>query len=160
MIRESKFFISKGLYAVDPDGLRTTPCGGNPLGLHSVRVSAVWFRRRRGVTVACIGELWDIMRDPRPTTVADALPRMTDGRYGSSCDGRWDGEGYWGAEVPGQVERHLAILRADARCLPGLPERLRRKVRAMTAFCNAATLLIALGAVGALVWAMLPERRR
>ncbi len=30
----------------------------------------------------------------------------------------------------------------------------------MTALFNAASLLIALGAVGALVWAMLPERRR
>jgi len=30
----------------------------------------------------------------------------------------------------------------------------------MTGFLNVASLLIAVGAVGALVWAMLPERRR
>lgn len=124
MIKEVKFGISKGLYAIDLTGFSVTtqePDDPRHNTTHSVRVPAVWFRRRRGVTVACIGDLWDFMRDPKPLDVHGALARMTDGRYGGSCKGRWDGEGYWGSEIPDEAQRHLSVLRLMLATYPAIP---------------------------------------
>jgi len=112
MIRESKFFISKGLYAVDLDGLGVLTVKDR-VTIHRLTVPAVWFRRRRGVTVACIGNLWDYVRDPKPVTTLDALARMTDGRYGGAWIARWDGESYVSEhpQPPEAMQRHMSILR-------------------------------------------------
>jgi hypothetical protein len=117
VIHEDKFLISRRLYAVDFDGMTVKETQGVT---HYVSIRAVWFRRRRGVTVACIGCLWDIMRDPKPMDVREALERMDDGRYGGTCVGRWDGTGYWGAEDPTVAARHLEVLRP---MLANLPDR-------------------------------------
>lgn len=127
MIRESKFLVSKRPYAVDLTGMvvktRAFP-DGRPY--HQVTIPAVWFRRRRGVTVACIGELWDGFTngftEPAPVDALVALARMTDGRYGGNCYGRWDGQGYWGVEPPSEVAEHLAVLRPMLEDYPTVPE--------------------------------------
>ena len=112
MIRETRFLISRRPYAVDLDSLR--------VGDSTSRINAVWFRRRGGVTAACVGYLWDIQR-PKPCDAAEFLARHGDGRYGGSCEGRWDGHGYWGAQDPGEIKRHLALLRPMLANYPNPP---------------------------------------
>lgn len=123
MIRTDKFRITARPYAVDLSSLRVTARSRSESeqDLYSVALTAVWFRRRNGRTVACIGQLWDYMRDPAPTTAVEALQRMDDGRYGGDCQGRWSGEGYWGAESPDLVAEHLAILRPMLENFPDAP---------------------------------------
>lgn len=122
VIRESKFLISKRPYAVDLTGMvvKTRTLRGRPY--HQVTIPAVWFRRRRGVTVACIGEFWDGFVDPKPVDVPATLTRMADGRYGGNCYGRWDGQGYWGVEPPAEVAEHLDVLRPMLENYPAVPE--------------------------------------
>lgn len=126
MIKEPKFYISKGLYAVDLSGMlvRTQEVDvphGRTRRSHRVDVPAVWFRRRRGVTVACIGGLWAYMSDPAPADVHEALARMDDGRYGGGCEARWDGTGYWGSEIPAERDRHLELLVPMLENYPAVP---------------------------------------
>jgi hypothetical protein len=87
MIREDAFVMSHRPYAVKTDDLFVG--AGWPSA-----VPAVWYRRRRGVTVACYGRLWDL-QDPRPATVAEFLNAHDDGRYGGHCNARWDGRALW-----------------------------------------------------------------
>lgn len=113
MRREDRLIMSHRPYAVDLSSLRVD-------GTYA-RVDAVWYRRRRGVTVACIGHLWDYQR-PAPRTAMEFLFRCDDGRYGGTCEGRWDGERYWGAQDPDVIERHLAILRPMLDSFPTIPD--------------------------------------
>lgn len=114
MIREERFVLSRRQYAVDLNSLDLTD-------LDRITMTAVWFRRRSGVTVACIGDLWDIQR-PAPATAEEFLTRHDDGRYGGDCLGRWDGERYWGAQEPEVVERDLALLRPMLANYPEIPD--------------------------------------
>lgn len=121
MIRDTKFLISQRPYAVDLDSLR----GGmrprqNGSEYYQGRIDAVWFRRRKGVTVACIGTLWDL-QDERPVDAVAFLKAHTDGRYGGNCDGRWDGQSYWGNGTLAEQARHLAILRPMLDAYPAIP---------------------------------------
>lgn len=108
MRREDRFVMSHRPYAVDLSSLR------EERGF--LRVDAVWFRRRpRGrnrdmITVACIGNLHTILR-PGPATAQEFVERYDDGRWGGHCEGRWDGDGYWGAENPDVAAEHLKLLR-------------------------------------------------
>lgn len=124
MIREDRFVLSHRPYAVDLSSLsgsRTdTPNGRNPYSF-SGRIDAVWFRRKNGVTAACIGSLWDLQH-PEPTGAAQFLSQHTDGRYGGDCFGRWDGERYWGAQEPEVMEQHLAVLRPMLDAYPAVPD--------------------------------------
>ena len=113
------FAISgKRRYAVDLSSLVLEP---SPTGGTRVTIRAVWFRRKGGVTAACIGFLWDYMR-PAPTDVADFLARTRDGRFGGTCEGRWDGTRYWGAQEPEAIETHLQLLRPMLASYPEIPE--------------------------------------
>lgn len=123
MIREDRFLISRKPFAIDLSSLRgrreDTPQGRNPYYFGG-RIDAVWFRRRRGVTVACIGELWDLQH-PEPGDARAFLLAHEDGRYGGDCAGRWDGESYWGNVTLAEQERHLAVLRPMLDAFPVVP---------------------------------------
>jgi hypothetical protein len=105
-----RFVLSHNQYAVDLNSFRIdSDCG--------VRVNAYWFRRRRGVDVACLGFLWGYqgVHSMPPWTALEFLERLTDNRYGGTCEGRWDGQGYWGSEDPVTVATHLETLRPMLR---------------------------------------------
>lgn len=125
MIRDNRFVISRKPYAID---LSTVTGSQQPRGdLHafSGSANAVWYRRKDGVTRACIGTLMLFSHYlPEPLDLEDPqaiLSAKMDGRYGGDCHGRWDGTGYWGAERPEVQERHLAILRAMLTDYPTTP---------------------------------------
>lgn len=124
MIREDRFLISRRPYAIDLSSLRgnitLTPNGRRP-SYYDGRINAVWFRRKQGVTAACIGTLWDL-QDDEPTDGTEFLARHDDGRYGGDCEGRWDGTGYWGAQEPEVIDQHLALLRPMLAAYPAVPE--------------------------------------
>jgi hypothetical protein len=127
VIHESKFVLSHHPYAIDPNGLRITGTFEGTTGTwYSCRLTAVWFRRRRGagcgplVTVACVGELWD-SRQPQPADAAMFLAQHDDGRYGGDCKGRWDGKRYWGSQEPDEITRHLELLRPMLANYPACP---------------------------------------
>jgi hypothetical protein len=122
MRKLDKFLISKRPYAVDLTSLWT---GRNTRedGTHfwSCSANAVWFRRRHGVTVACIGFLWDL-QDSRPETVEEFVLAHDDGRYGGTAMGRWDGDRYWSDGVSLKVQgEHLDLLRPMLEHYPDVP---------------------------------------
>ncbi|MGW3427983.1 hypothetical protein ACWDHW_08500 [Streptomyces melanosporofaciens] len=126
MIREDKFLISRRPYAVDLDTVTGRQVGGIDRVSFSGACNAVWFRRRRGVTVACLGtlKLWShYLSEPLnlddPTAILSA---DLDGRYGGDTEGRWDGESYWGNVTLEQQEQHLAVLRPMLAAYPALPD--------------------------------------
>lgn len=126
MRREDTFVQSHRPYAVDLGSFRTIdPNNGNgitadPAQWTWARIDAVWFRRRAGVTVACVGHLRDLQR-PAAASAAQFLARHEDGRYGGDCAGRWDGERYWGSQLPDVIERHLELLRPMLAGYPACP---------------------------------------
>lgn len=117
MHREDRFVLSRRPYAVDLSSLAVTDLAESYV---RATVRAVWFRRRRRVTVACIGELWDFQDSP-PADAREFLRRHDDGRYGGDTLGRWDGTGYWGAEEPEVAAAHLAVLRPMLERYPEVP---------------------------------------
>lgn len=122
MIRSDRFLISQRPYAARLNTYRLNTSDG-PNGIwHRGGIQAVWFRRRRGVTVACIGYLSGFGRRTVPADAVDFLTGEIDGRYGGTCVGRWDGTGYWGAEDPAVAAEHLAILRPMLTDYPGIPD--------------------------------------
>jgi hypothetical protein len=121
VIREDRFLISRRPYAVALSSLRTEEHDRQGGGhYYTGRINAVWYRRRRGVTVACVGTLWDF-QDDLPADGLEFLARHDDGRYGGDCEGRWDGENYWGAQKPTEIEAHIAVLRPMLAAYPMIP---------------------------------------
>lgn len=123
MYRLDTFRISHKPYAVDLNSLKLKQDGERYDGapMYTGTVNAVWYRRRSGVTVACIGHLWDIQSGDAPKDATEFLARHDDGRYGGTCCGRWDGAGYWGAQMPAVIEEHLAVLRPMLEAYPAVP---------------------------------------
>ncbi|MFE7972978.1 hypothetical protein [Streptomyces shenzhenensis] len=120
MHREDHFLISRKPYAIDLDSLtRSERDPGKTWAWYSV--NAVWFRGRKTQPVACLGTLRTIIDDPAPADAADFLARFTDGRYGGDCHGRWDGENYWGAQKPFEIDLHLAQLQPMLANYPAVP---------------------------------------
>lgn len=115
MIRESSFVQSHRPYAVDLASLRWNEATGR------AEADAVWYRRRRGVTIACIGVLWNYPGS-EPGTTVEFLYTHTDGRYGGNCHGRWDGTAYWGDGQPGIMSAHLEVLRPMLEQYPACPD--------------------------------------
>lgn len=103
MIRQSKFLASLSLYAIDLSSLTRLEIGriessGAPL--YRYEINAVWFKRRNGMDTANCGYLWDISSDLHeesdPLEATTFLSyTLTDGRYGATCQTRWDGERLW-----------------------------------------------------------------
>ncbi|WP_327223058.1 hypothetical protein OG229_02615 [Streptomyces platensis] len=125
MIRDDRFLISRKAFAID---LSTVTGSQHPRGnrtAFSGRANAVWYRRQNGVTRACIGMLMLFSHYlPAPLDLDDPhaiLSAELDGRYGGDCHGRWDGTGYWGAEVPDTRDAHLAILQPMLANYPAIP---------------------------------------
>lgn len=125
MIREDKFLISRKSFAIDLATVTGSQAGGIDHVTFSGQANAVWYRRQNGVTRACIGtlKLWSHylpqrlnLDDPHDILAADL-----DGRYGGDCDGRWDGENYWGAQKPEMIEQHLELLRPMLDNYPIIP---------------------------------------
>lgn len=115
MIRDDRFVLSRRQFAVDLNSLDT----------HSPRrrleVTAVWFRRRRGITIACLGLLWDFQQRT-PVDALEFLAAHDDGRYGGDCRARWDGKGYWGIDDrPEAQAENLALLRPMIDGYPAAP---------------------------------------
>ncbi|MFH8813066.1 hypothetical protein ACH4GZ_38705 [Streptomyces hygroscopicus] len=122
MIREECFLVSRMLYAVDLASLSGTldATGLNPV--YRGNIDAIWFRRRKGATVACIGQLWDF-QTAEPTDATEFLARLTDGRSGGRCHGRWNGTSYWGEPArPDERDAHLGILRPMLANYPNVPD--------------------------------------
>lgn len=125
MIRDDRFLISRKPFAVDLGSMTGVQHDRGDRVAFSGTANAVWFRRKDGVTRACIGTLglWSHylperldLNDPHAVLSADL-----DGRYGGDCHGRWDGTGYWGAEVLEVQQQHLEILRPMLAGYPAIP---------------------------------------
>ena len=115
MIREDRFVQSHRPYAVDLGSLAVRD--GNYCTLN-----AAWFRRRKGVTVACLGCLWDVQRST-PESAADFLAMHDDGRYGGDCRSRWDGQRFWSAvQDPNVQAADLALLKPMLAAYPQIPD--------------------------------------
>ena len=121
MIRENEFRISRRPYAADLSSLRVRERNGyQGRTCYPSTVTAVWFRRKSGVTTASIGELRE-SQDKPPADAAEFLRIHTDGRYGGDCHGRWDGSRYWGAQEPAVIAQHLELLRPMLAGYPDIP---------------------------------------
>lgn len=115
-MKPAPFGISgKRRYAIDPGSLEVSDAD---LALCTIR--AVWFKRKDRVTAACIGTLWDALVIGQEG-LAGFLAMARDGRYGGTCEGRWDGTQYWGAQEPEVMAAHLALLRPMLADYPDLP---------------------------------------
>jgi len=128
MKRETQFVQSHRPYAVNLASFRTIdPNDGNGITADPerwtwARIDAAWFRRRDGVTVACIGHLRDLQR-PAPADATEFLARHDDGRHGGDCRSRWDGQRFWSAiQDPGQQAADLALLKPMLDAYPAIPE--------------------------------------
>lgn len=118
MIREDRFVLSRRTYAVDLDSLRVTEIGE---GYTTATVNAIWFRRRRGETVAVYGHLWD-HQNPPSLSAAEFLARHDDGRYGGRALARWDGSALWAPETPFEEAAHRqATLQRTLTDYPDVP---------------------------------------
>ncbi|MFH8581609.1 hypothetical protein [Streptomyces zaomyceticus] len=122
MHRTDRFLISQKPYAVDLGSLQTARKERQDgSSFYFGRINAVWFRRKQGANVACIGSLWGF-QDDLPATGTDFLTAHTDGTYGGDCTGRWDGSSYWGNVTLDTQEEHLEILRPMLDAYPALPD--------------------------------------
>jgi len=123
--RTDRFLISQKPFAIDLTTITGKQHPRGDLHAYSGTARAVWYRRKNGITRACLGSLmlWQHYL-PEPLDLTDPtgiLSADLDGRYGGDCDGRWDGERYWGAQKPETIEEHLAILRPMLDAYPTIP---------------------------------------
>lgn len=125
MIREDRFLISRKSFAIDLSTLTGDQHPRGDLHAFSGTVNAVWYRRKDGVTRACLGTLMLFSHYlPEPLDLTDptaVLSADLDGRYGGDCHGRWDGERYWGAQEPDQMALHLNVLKPMLDNYPQIP---------------------------------------
>lgn len=117
MHREDKFVLSHRPYAVDLSSLRHKYAEHDGFFI----VDAVWFRRKNGITAACVGVLSNLQR-PAPKDAAEFLERHDDGRYGAKCLARWDGTSFWCAgQDPEENARYLELLKPMLKDFPAIP---------------------------------------
>ena len=129
MRREDKFVLSRRSYAVNLSSLRSYPawCGTDTsldeLPGNWLMVDAVWFRRRKGATVACAGYITN-SQDQAPADASEFLTRIPArfSVYGGTCLARWDGKGFWAAgQDPEENARFLELLRPMLAAFPECP---------------------------------------
>lgn len=122
MRREDRFVMSHRPYAVDLSSMQMEVSTGWKGEYASANVSAVWFRRKNGVTAACVGELWDSQWTV-PSDAEQFLAQHDDGRYGGRCFARWDGTSFWCAgQDPEENARYLALLKPMLENFPAVPD--------------------------------------
>jgi hypothetical protein len=126
MRRENRFLISRKQFAID---LSTITGTQNPRGAQwsfSGSANAVWYRRKDGVTRACLGTMMLFshhLLEPVDVTNPHAiLSADLDGRYGGDCHARWDGEHYWGSQKPAEQALHLTVLEPMLANYPVIPD--------------------------------------
>jgi hypothetical protein len=126
MIRETRFRISRKPYAIDLNTVTLTATEHDGRYWLTGTCQAVWYRRKAGITRACIGklDLWAqwLSEEPDLSSPAAMLGNALDGGYGGDPAGRWDGTGYWGSEVPEVQGLHLAVLRPMLAEFPVIPD--------------------------------------
>jgi hypothetical protein len=137
MIREDKFLISHRPYAINMSALQQGDVRQrwDGVAVATYKAPAVWFRRhgksgyadgewqRTAYTVACVGEVSGTLSEPFPVTPEEVLAGFDDGRYGGDCQGRWDGERYWGSsQLPEVMAVHLELLRPMLDNYPAVPD--------------------------------------
>lgn len=121
MIHTDQFRISDRPYAVDLDTLTTHENMGARGPYWTGGTDAVWFRRRRGVTVAVAGQLHGLIHTA-PADVRDFLTKNTDGRYGGSAVARWDGSNLWAPQMHrDDQEEYYALLAPMLDAFPAIP---------------------------------------
>lgn len=121
MIREEKHLISHAPYAVDLGSLSKQTYYGQIQNHYRYTMKAAWFRRRNGLTVACLGYL-NTSQDMETADVAEILARFTDGRYGGDCKARWDGDNLWAPESTwDQMKEYEEFLRPMLANYPEVP---------------------------------------
>jgi hypothetical protein len=118
MFRTAEFKPSRRYYAADPATFKVTSV--SPSGDSWCEVTAVWFRRKSGVTAACTGRLWG--HAPGPVDAADFLAKWTDGRYGGDCAARWDGRTLWSLLPEDERARAKELLTAMLATYPAIPD--------------------------------------
>lgn len=127
MIRDDRFVLSRRQYAIDLSSITVEQRNHGDRWLISGLAAAVWYRRKGGVTRACLGSLmlWGHYL-PDPVDLDDpaaVLSARLDGRYGGDCQARWDGTSYWGVDGrPETQAEHLAVLRPMLDDYPTAPE--------------------------------------
>lgn len=128
MIRTDKFLISQKPFAIDLATVtgEQRARGDRDAFNFSGTCNALWFRRKDGVTRACLGTLMlfsHFLREPLDLDDPHAiLSADLDGRYGGDCHARWDGTGYWGSEEPFKQTLHLTVLEPTLANYPALPD--------------------------------------
>lgn len=113
MIREDEFVLSRRQYAIDLDSFRARDNWGY--------VTAVWYRRKKSVTRACIGQLRD-RQQLAPATVQQFLAAYDEDAWGGKCWARWDGTEYWGDGVPQRMREYMELLEPMLRDFPKAPD--------------------------------------
>lgn len=113
MNREDSYVASHRPYAVDLSTWRRGEMKTRPNGRQSAHqhITAIWFRRKKGVDTAHLGDLWDFSD---ADNAADMLRLHDDGRYGANWVAAWDGERCW-TQNPApktDLDRYAAVLGA------------------------------------------------
>ncbi|MFE9844734.1 hypothetical protein [Streptomyces goshikiensis] len=126
MRRETCFLISRKPYAIDLSTITGKQHERGDRITFSGSAHALWFRRRAGITYACIGSLKlfsHYLPERLPLDAPHAvLSADLDGRYGGDTCGRWDGERYWGAQEPFQMALDLTVLEPMLANYPNIPD--------------------------------------
>ena len=120
MIRENKYVAGHRPYAVNLSSLAVGEASANGEFAY-LTIPAVWFRRRKGLLVACAGYLWDFQAADVEAPVF--LMELGTSGYGGTCQGRWDGTRYWGQQEPDLIDHHLNLLRPMLDNFPDVPEK-------------------------------------
>jgi hypothetical protein len=126
MIREDRFLISRKSFPIDLSTVRGEQQPRGDLFAFSGSANAVWYRRKDGITRACLGTvgLWSHYL-PAPLDLNDPhsiLSADLDGRYGGDYHARWDGENYWGSQKPFEQNLHLTVLEPMLVNFPAAPD--------------------------------------
>lgn len=126
MIRETRFLISRKPFAINLSTVAVKREHQQDAWWLSGSCQAVWYRRKNGVTYACLGtlRLWAhrLREEPDVSSPEAILGNQLDSRYGGDPDGRWDGERYWGSQKPFEQALHLTLLEPMIADFPTVPE--------------------------------------